>query len=75
MSLEIITYPMAVAAFVATIANVYKQRWCFAVWLVTNSFWAAYDLSIGAYAQAGLFAAYAVLAVLGLYQWSKKEVK
>ena len=57
------------ASLVGTVANVYKRRWCFAVWLVTNLCWAAYDLAIGATAQAALMAVYAGLAVWGLIRW------
>ena len=63
------TYIVAGASLIATVANVKKQRWCFAVWMVTNLVWAAYDWHIGAYAQALLFCAYFFLALWGFVSW------
>lgn len=72
-----VTWLIALASIIGTVANVYRRRWCFGVWLVTNAFWTIYDLSIGAYAQGALMAVYFGLSALGLYQWktqpSRKE--
>jgi hypothetical protein len=46
------------ASIVGTVANVYRRRWCFAVWLVTNVLWCVYDVAIGAYPQAALMAGF-----------------
>lgn len=54
-----------------TLGNIYKRRWCFWLWLVSNSCWCAYDASIGAWAQSALMLVYAVLAIIGLLQWRK----
>jgi len=59
------------ASIAGTVANVYKRRWCFAVWLATNSAWCAYDASIGAWAQSALMLIYACLSVWGLVKWRK----
>lgn len=59
------------ASLVGTVANLYKRRWCFGIWLATNLLWSAYDLSKGAPAQAALQAVYAGLAVWGLVAWRK----
>ena len=56
-------------SIIATIANIKKLKWCFAVWLCTNAIWAMYDYSIGAYAQSALFCVYVALAVWGIYEW------
>jgi nicotinamide riboside transporter PnuC len=66
------TYGLAILSIIGTVANIYKKRWCFAVWLLTNTTWCIYDACIGEYAQSGLFAVYAGLAVMGLVQWRKK---
>ena len=58
-------------ALVGVVLNIYKVRWCFAVWLCTNCAWMIVDFSAGLYAQAVLFAVYAVLAVWGLVKWAK----
>jgi len=65
------TWPVAAASLIATVANIHKKRWCFAIWLVTNTTWCVYDLCIGAYAQSCLFAVYAGLAVWGLVKWRR----
>jgi len=60
------------AAIVGAIGNVRHRRWGFAVWIVTNACWLAYDLAIGANAQAALFAVYAGLAIWGWLSWGGK---
>lgn len=67
--IELLTWVVTVASLVGTVLNIKKRRECFAVWLVTNAAWTAYDGYIGAYAQAVLFAVYTVLAVWGLLEW------
>lgn len=67
------TYIVTAISIIGTIANVYQKRWCFIIWLFTNSFWCIYDASIGQYAQAVLFAVYFALAIAGLVKWGKKR--
>ena len=62
---------ITIASIIGTIANIYKKRWCFIIWLFTNGFWCIYDLTIGAYSQAILFAIYFGLAIHGLIKWRK----
>ena len=64
-----LSWVVAVLSIIGVILNVKKYRISFAVWSVTNGFWAVYDFSIGAYAQAALFAAYLGLALWGLWEW------
>lgn len=63
---------VTVASLVGTVANIYKRRWCFAVWFFTNCLWTVYDLSIQAWAQAALMAVYTALAVHGWFHWGRK---
>ena len=65
------TWLLALASLIATIANIHKRRWCFAVWICTNLSWAVYDASIHEYSQSALFACYAVLAAWGIVKWRK----
>ena len=58
------------ACLVGSIANIYKKRWCFVVWAVTNSIWVVYDFMIGEYAQGTLFVIHTILAVWGLIKKS-----
>lgn len=61
------------ASIYGTVLNIRKCRRCFAIWLVTNVLWAAYDLSVGAYAQGALQSVYAGLAVWGLMEWRRTK--
>ncbi len=60
---------VTVASLVGTVANIYKRRWGFAVWFVTNLAWTGYDAWLGAWPQAALMAVYAGLAVWGWAKW------
>lgn len=67
------TWLITIASIVGVVANIYKLRWCFAVWTCTNLCWLTVDLMAGLYAQAFLFAVYAVLAVWGLVRWRAED--
>jgi len=69
------TWIIAGLSIAGVILNIKKCRWCFLIWLVTNSAWMIYDFTIGAYAQSALFAVYACLAVWGLAEWQVKQHK
>jgi hypothetical protein len=73
MTLDYAMWIVTAASLVGTVANIKKRRGCFTVWIVTNTIWAAYDLSIGAFAQAALMATYAVLSVWGAIAWRAPE--
>ena len=65
------TYLITIASIIGTVANIYKKKWCFILWLFTNALWCAVDAYKGLYSQAILFAVYFVLAVWGLVKWRK----
>ena len=67
------TWIITVASIIGVIANIKKKRWCFYVWLITNSAWTVVNLIIGLYSAAALFAVYAGLAVWGIISWSKEK--
>lgn len=71
--MQIISYIITAISIVATVGNAFQKRWCFIVWLFTNSFWCIYDIWIGSYGQAVMFAVYFVISVIGLRNWKKKE--
>jgi hypothetical protein len=60
---------IAAVSVIGTAANVLKKRWCFYIWLCTNSFWFVYDMRISCYSQAAIYIAYFGLAVWGLITW------
>ncbi|MBD3264434.1 MAG: hypothetical protein GF375_04955 [Candidatus Omnitrophica bacterium] len=49
---------------------VIKKHWLgFLLWIIANTIWVIIDINIGIYSQAGLFAAFNVLAVIGMVTW------
>ena len=64
-----VSWLISALALVGVVLNIYKIRYCFWIWLCTNSFFCVLDFAAGLYAQAALFAVYAVLAVWGLVRW------
>jgi len=55
------------------IANIYKKKWCFVIWLFTNVSWCLYDFSKELYSQSFLFFIYTLLSVWGLIKWAGDE--
>lgn len=68
-----ISWIAASLALFATWLNIKKDKRCFYIWLITNGFWAGYDIAKGLYAQGALFTAYFVLAVYGLWRWKGEQ--
>ena len=56
-------------ALLGTTLNIYKNRCCFFIWVLTNSYFAIVDFRAGLYAQSALFGVYTILAIWGIYQW------
>jgi len=67
--MEYLSWLIAAVALLGTWLNVQKDKRCFWIWCGTNGFWAAYDAWHGLYAQALLFAAYFILAIVGMVKW------
>jgi hypothetical protein len=65
------TWLITLASIIGTVANIYKRRWCFWVWLFSNGSWFLIDLHAQLYSQAFLFLVYIGLSVWGLVSWSK----
>jgi nicotinamide riboside transporter PnuC len=72
-SVEAIMWCVSGVSLVGTVANLYKRRWCFWLWIGSNTAWVAYDIHKTAYPQAALMAVYACLAVWGLWVWRKEK--
>lgn len=66
---------LTVLSLVGVVLNIKRKKACFYVWGVTNFGWVVVDYSAGLYAQAALFTIYTVLAVYGIYEWSKSHVQ
>lgn len=71
--MQYIAYFVTAASIVGTVANSFQKRWCFWVWICTNSFWCIYNVVNGSYAQALLYAFNFAMAILGLIKWRKKR--
>lgn len=66
-----IAYIVTVLSIVGTIANSFQKRWCFIIWICTNTFWCIYNLINKQYAQALLYLFNFTMAIVGLIQWKK----
>ena len=60
-------------SIVGVILNIYKNKWCFAIWIFTNATWCVYDAYFELWPQAFLFFVYFLLAVWGLIHWCKEK--
>lgn len=66
-------WAVVVFSIIGVVLNIYKIRWCFVIWGVTNFSWMIIDFYHGVYSQAFLFMIYFILALYGLYQWSRES--
>lgn len=73
--MNFIPYIITAASIVGTVANSLQKRWCFFVWLGTNSFWCVHNAINGSYAQALLYAFNFAMAILGLVKWQRKRTR
>jgi nicotinamide riboside transporter PnuC len=60
---------VALISIVGIILNIYKNKYCFAIWMVTNFSWMIIDFYKGIYSQAFLFLIYFILAIYGFVKW------
>lgn len=70
-----IAYFVTAASIIGTVANSFQKRWCFWVWIFTNTFWCVYNVIFGSYAQALLYAFNFAIAIVGLVKWRKISIK
>ena len=62
---------MAVIALAGLYLNT-KGKWQgFALWLISNAYWAWHNAGIGEYAQTVLYSAFWLLSLYGLWTWRK----
>ena len=65
---------ITLAAIMGAALNAQGRRAGFAVWIVTNAYFAIHNLRIGETQQAALYAVYFALAVWGLVKWRGSNV-
>lgn len=68
-----ISYIVTAISITGTIANSFKKRWCFYLWICTNTFWSIYNLMLNQYAQSLLYLFNLIMAVVGLFKWKKEK--
>lgn len=73
--MQYVAYLVTAASIVGTVANSYKKRWCFCIWLCTNAFWCVYNAVSGQTAQSLLYLFNFIMAIVGLVQWRRKADK
>jgi len=62
---------IAILALTGTTANIYKKRWCFICWIISNTSFAYIDFTNNIPAQGWLFVIYTVLAIFGWLKWRR----
>ena len=55
-----------------TILNIYKNRWGFFIWMITNLAWAVIDFKVGLVEQTVLFLFFFLTSLWGFMFWSKQ---
>ena len=59
-------------SIVGTILNIYKNRWGFFIWMITNLAWAVIDFKVGLVEQTVLFLFFFLTSLWGFMFWSKQ---
>lgn len=69
----ILSIVMSAIALAGTILNAERNIYGFIFWLISNLYMSIRFFYIGEYAQSVLFLVYFLLAIRGIYAWTKKE--
>ena len=67
--MKYIAYFVTAASIAGTVANSFKKRWCFWIWLCTNAFWCIYNAICKQYAQSLLYLFNFAMAIVGIIKW------
>lgn len=59
-----------ILALAGVILNVYKNKVCFLVWIVSNAMWVIFFLNKEIYSQVLLFSVYICTAIIGYKKWN-----
>ena len=70
---QILSWIMCGVALAGTIFNAERNKYGFIFWVVSNLYMIVRFAVIGEYAQMTLFFIYFLLAIRGIYSWTKKE--
>lgn len=69
----VLSWLMSAIAFAGTVMNAERNKWGFAFWLISNLYMSVRFFVIKEYAQSVLFFLYFILAIRGIFSWTKKE--
>ena len=70
---NILPWIMSAIALAGTLMNAERNKWGFICWLVSNLYMSVRFFTIHEYAQSVLFFVYFLLAIRGIFAWTKKE--
>lgn len=69
----ILSWVMSAIALAGTFMNAERNKYGFYFWAVSNLYMTIRFFVIGEYAQSTLFFIYFILAIRGIFAWTKKE--
>ena len=72
--IEIIGAISSVIAIAGVAANNRRIRWCFLLWVVSNTLSLAIHAHAGIWSLAARYALFLILAVEGWFKWGKKNL-
>ncbi len=70
---QIILWFIAGITFAGTILNIFKNKICFILWIISNLFWCSFDYFNGDYPQASVFGINLIFSIVGYFTWRKSE--
>ena len=70
---NLLSLVMSAIGLVGTITNAERNKWGFAFWLISNLYMSIRFFVIGEYTQSCLFLVYFILAIRGIFSWTKQE--
>ena len=73
MQLDKFAFLVTAASIAGTCANSFQKKWCFWIWLCTNSFWCVYNLMAAQHAQALLYVFNFLMCIVGLKKWKEER--
>lgn len=73
MIFSILSWGMSIIALLGTILNAERNKIGFYFWFISNIYMTIVDFQAGLYAQSALFLVYTILAIRGMFVWTKKE--
>jgi hypothetical protein len=67
--MKFMSWVIAYISIAGVIINIFKNPFCFVLWLLTNGFWCLFNIINKLYSQAFIFLIYFLLSIFGLIKW------